>query len=127
MSKKYEMLLDSEYTRSGLHRIRALISFSDVNEGDIGGYIESEDNLAHIGDCWVYDNAEVTGNSYIEDNAKIHGNSNINDSTIKGNVEVFDNSVINNSTLEGSDFSVSGNAEISNVHIIGYELKISRQ
>lgn len=40
MQKKYEML-DREI--NGLCRIRALIDFSNVKKGDIGGYIEKMD------------------------------------------------------------------------------------
>ena len=31
----------------------------NVKEGDIGGYIESEDNLSQAGTCWIYDEAKV--------------------------------------------------------------------
>lgn len=42
-----------------LHRIQAVVNFGYVNAGDLGGWIESEDNLSHHGDCWVADNAKV--------------------------------------------------------------------
>jgi hypothetical protein len=50
MKKKYE-LIKSDIP--GLYRIKAVRDFSDVKKGDIGGYVESEDNLSHEGDCWV--------------------------------------------------------------------------
>lgn len=60
--KKYE-LTDDTITVGGriLHRIKALKSFSDVEEGDLGGYVEKEDNLDHSGEAWVYGNAWVYG------------------------------------------------------------------
>lgn len=46
-----------------LFRIKALISFGSVEAGELGGYIEKEDNLAHDGDARVYGDAEVSGNA----------------------------------------------------------------
>lgn len=47
MIKKFELDLSSKITAWGmeLFRIRALISFGDVKKGDLGGYVEKEDNL----------------------------------------------------------------------------------
>lgn len=41
-------------------RIRALRDFSNVKAGDVGGFVTSEKNLSHKGDCWVSGNARVT-------------------------------------------------------------------
>lgn len=60
-----------------LYRVRALIDFSDVKAGDLGGLVESEENLSHNGNCWVYGNAEVGGNAIIYGNTKICGNAKI--------------------------------------------------
>ena len=43
MTQKYELLTTDSITTDGentLYRIKALKSFSDVKEGDLGGYIE---------------------------------------------------------------------------------------
>ena len=37
-----------------LHRIECVESFSTVKVGDLGGWIESEDNLSQFGNAWVY-------------------------------------------------------------------------
>jgi hypothetical protein len=42
-NKKYELTTEK---KNGLYRIRALKSFGDVKEGDLGGFIESEKNLS---------------------------------------------------------------------------------
>ena len=64
--KKYELVADDKINWFGrtLFRIKALISFTTVtgetiNIGDVGGYIEKEDNLSHSGDAWVYGDAWV--------------------------------------------------------------------
>lgn len=71
---KYEMLYDDkiEIGSHTLYRIRALKNFGTVKAGDIGGYIEKEENLSHEGTCWVCDNA------YVCDNACVYGNAKIN-------------------------------------------------
>lgn len=52
MEKKYE--LTDEILEVGgrvLHRINALRNFGNIKQGEIGGWIENEDNLSHCGDC----------------------------------------------------------------------------
>ncbi|WP_343358277.1 hypothetical protein AAJP84_00780 [Bartonella schoenbuchensis] len=80
ISKKYELTEESEKvdnSRFGkkynciLHRIRALRDFSDIKAGDLGGFIETEDNLSHEGDCWVYDGSYVSGNAMVSGDEKI--------------------------------------------------------
>ena len=62
--KKYEFTEETkEITGRTLHRIRALISFDDVAEGDLGGFIEKEENLSHDGDACVCGNAWVCDNA----------------------------------------------------------------
>lgn len=70
--KKYEFV-DEVKVAFGitLRRIRALISFSDVKAGDLGGFIEKEDNLPQSGDAWVYGDAQVCGNAWVCDNDAI--------------------------------------------------------
>ena len=66
MNKKFELLLDDTITIFGikLFRIKALISFGNVEEGEIGGYVEKEDNLSSSGNAWVSGNARVYGRWY---------------------------------------------------------------
>ena len=48
-----------------LHRIRAVAEFGLVKVGDLGGWIEKEENLSHDGKAWVWGNAEVCGNAEV--------------------------------------------------------------
>ena len=63
--KKYELLVDDTITFLGvqLFRIKALISFSGIEKGEVGGYVASEKNLSQSGNAWVYGNARVYGNA----------------------------------------------------------------
>ena len=65
MNKKFELLLDDTITIFGikLFRIKALISFGNVEEGGLGGYIEKEANLSFSGNAWVSGNARVDGDA----------------------------------------------------------------
>lgn len=68
--KKYELTAEFiEKWGKKLFRIKALISFESVEVGELGGYVEKEDNLAQTGDAWVYGNAEVYGNAWVSGNA----------------------------------------------------------
>ena len=69
--KKYELLVDDTITFFGvqLFRIKALISFSGVEKGEVGGYVASESNLSQYGDAWVYGDARVYGNAEVYGNA----------------------------------------------------------
>lgn len=83
--KKYELVKEDKkiFTDGGaIYRIRALKDFGDVKTGDLGGYIEKEDNLSQEGNCWVYDNAQVFGEARVFNNAKIYGTSEISDSAV---------------------------------------------
>ncbi|KKF35631.1 hypothetical protein LU631_12095 [Erwinia tracheiphila] len=46
-----------EFFGRKLFRIRAMISFGNVQTGDLGGWVESESNVEQSGDAWVYGNA----------------------------------------------------------------------
>lgn len=61
-----------------LHRIRALSSFGDVKEGDLGGFIENKENLGILtqeGSSWVYSDAKVFGDAIIAVNGKVKDNA----------------------------------------------------
>lgn len=64
--KKFELTAESKISAFGkkLFRIKALISFGSVEEGETGGWVEKEDNLSQSGNAWVFDNADY---------ATIHG------------------------------------------------------
>ena len=77
MSAKYEFVPGDTITIAPgrtLKRIRALatIAVAGVAPGNLGGYVESETNLAQVsGDAWVYGNARVYGNAQVSGNGLI--------------------------------------------------------
>ena len=60
-----------------LHRIECITSFSNVKEGDIGGWIEREENLSQYGNAWVSGNAEVYGDARVYGDAQVYGNAEV--------------------------------------------------
>ena len=54
--KKFELTAECVTNIFGkkLFRIKALVAFGDVKEGELGGFIEKESNLANDGNAWVY-------------------------------------------------------------------------
>lgn len=106
--KKYE--LTEEVNEQGLHRIRALrdIPRYGVKKGDLGGFVEKENNLSQESDCWIADDATVKDFARVCDTALIMGNATVtNDATVRGYAIVK------------GYVRVKGNAEIRGNVIIG--------
>lgn len=83
-----------------LYRIKALKNFGDVKAGDLGGWIESENNLSQEGNCWVYGNAIVCDCARICDNAKVRGELIL--VVVSGNANITKNAEI----IRNNDYSV---------------------
>ena len=80
--KKYEFTGETKEIRllfrtATLHRIRATVAFGIVEVGDLGGWIEKEENLSHEGKAWVCGDAEVWGNAKVCGDAKVWGNAKV--------------------------------------------------
>lgn len=107
MEKKYEMVdytmteeCDGEMRK--LRRIRALRDFGCVKKGELGGFIENEDNLSHAGNCWVYGNAKVYNNAVVSGNATVRHFAEIrNGAKVTGNAEVMGHSVVDSCIVGG--------------------------
>ena len=67
MNKKFELLPDDTIEVFGRKhfRIKAKINFGTVETGELGGYIEKEENLSENGDATVSDDARVYGNAEV--------------------------------------------------------------
>ena len=80
--KKYEFTGETKEIRllfrtATLHRIRATVAFGIVEVGDLGGWIEKEENLSHEGKAWVWGNAEVWGNAKVCGDAEVFSASHV--------------------------------------------------
>ena len=116
MSKKYELIPSD---REGLYRVKALKDFNDVKKGDIGGYIQSENNLSQLGDCWIYDNAIVCGNArvcddaIVRDDARVFANAQIYGyAKVCDNAQIYGNAYLHDNVKVCGDAKVNGNAKV---------------
>ena len=119
--KKYE--INSE------GRVVALRDFGDVKAGEIGGFVESERNLIHDGNCWVFNDARVSGDALVYGDARVSGNAQVygtarvsGDARISGNAQVYGTalSVVSGNARVSGDARVSGNAQVSgNARVYG--------
>ena len=127
MGKKYKLTEETiEVEGKTLYRIQAL---KDVNEyvekRDLGGFVESEENLSQDGECWVFENAmvyedaRVYGDARIRHNSKVYGNAKVyEDAWIGDNSKVY-----GNARVYGKAW-ILGNSVIKNIELYenrGYE------
>lgn len=93
--KKFELTTESIYLLgTKLFRIKALVTFGCVKKGELGGFVEKEENLDHTGSAWIFGNAKVYGNAWVYGNALVHG-----DEEVSGNAEVSGNQM--HATVKG--------------------------
>lgn len=87
-SDKYELVFsDSRTVRDPLrgqditvYRIRALRNVGlHAIKGEMGGYVQTMDNLSHEGDCWLANDACAIGRSRIWGSAWVGGNAQLRD------------------------------------------------
>jgi len=90
-----------------------------VSKGDIGGWVEREENLSQEGTSWifnngkVYDHAWVGDQAIIKDNAKVYGSAAVfGKSIVSGNVQVYGNAEIYDYAKVSGCTTVYGNAII---------------
>lgn len=122
MEKKYILTDETITLDSGvvLHRIKAIRSFKWVNVGDLGGWVEKEDNLSHNGDCWIFGNARVYDNAIVFENAIIYGNA-----TICDNACVYDNTIVRDNAIVCDNARLYYNANVyGNARVFG-DTKVS--
>ena len=70
---KYELTKETTMSPSGvlLYRIKALKDFQEVKAGQLGGFVQSYDNLNLYDDSWIDYNSCVYGMAYITDNSYV--------------------------------------------------------
>lgn len=104
-----------------LHQIKAIRSFGNIKKGELGGWVEKEENLNQSDNSWVYDNACVYGNARIYNDAHISDNA-----YVFGEARVFDNArvsgdawVLNNAHVFGNAYIFNNSCIFGNAHISG--------
>ena len=135
--RKYELTDQIKTIGNGhtLHQIRALIDIPryGVKAGDLGGWVETENNLSHEGDCWVggsalvYGHAQVTGNARVDEdawvgesarvrgNARVYGSARVGENAwVDENARVSDNAWVDRNARVRGNARVMGRAHVQN-------------
>jgi len=91
-----------------LNRIRAVTTIAAIGiaAGDLGGWIEREENLRVSGNAWVHGNAWVYGDAQVSGNAWVYGNA-----RVYGNAWVYGNARVS------GDAWVYGDARVKTVNV----------
>lgn len=103
MKKKFKLIeyYSMHYNGRDLYKIEALRDFGNIKKGDIGGWVEEEENLSHEGNCWISDDAKVYSNAKVSGNAHVYGLA-----------EIHDNSDIYGNAIVGGHTEISGAVDI---------------
>lgn len=68
MKKKYKLTDKTKiYNGKTLYRIEALKDFDFIHKGEVGGFVESENNLSQENDCWIGNDAMVFDDARVSD------------------------------------------------------------
>lgn len=98
---KYEMVPEGDK-----FRVRALTDFGDVKAGDLGGLVDSEENLSQVDECWITKDASVSENAKVRGHALVTGTA-----TVDGNAFVTAHAAVLDGHV-GTGAYVEGNAKI---------------
>ena len=91
-----------------LLQIKCTRKIKHADVGDLGGYIEKEDNLS--GDAWVSGNAQVSGDAQVYGDAQVSGNAWVSgDAKVSGNAQVSGDAKVSNNN-EHCGFDCFGSA-----------------
>lgn len=125
-TKKYKIVKSKSIVYNGrtLYRIRALreVTISRgvaIKVGDIGGFVESENNLSQEDICWIFDDAKVYENAIVSDTAWVFGNA-----KIYGNAKICEKAQIYGNAEVKGDACICGSSLVCNVAEIGKNKKI---
>lgn len=90
-------------------QVKALKDFGSVKAGDLGGYIQSSENLSQEGNCWIGQDVVLMDDARVEDNAVVTGDSVVrNNGCVRGYAHVRNTTVCDNAVVEGTAYIIGG-------------------
>ena len=96
-----------------LYQIEATANFGSIKKGELGGWVEKEDNLSQDGNAWVYGDAWVYGNAWVYGDAWVYGNAQVyGDARVYGNARVYGDAWVYGNAQVYGDAQVYGNARV---------------
>ena len=127
--KKYELSTETlHFAGRTLHRIKALRDFGSVKAGELGGWIESEENLSQDDNAWIYGDAMVFDNAKVFGNARVYGYARVYDNAevfcyaeVLENADVCDNAKVYGNAIVCDYAEVYDDAKVyDNAWVYGY-------
>lgn len=131
MKKKYE-LTEGIYhgtDMTKLFRIKALVDipYHGVKRGELGGFIEKEENLCHLGNAWVMPNSYILGDSLISDDVIVKNGAEIQDSHLSLDIVVSGMVKIKDSHLTGRRFRIEDEVSLDDCEMRGEGIVIKNK
>lgn len=111
-----------------LHRIRVIRHIRGrCTVGFVGGWVESERNLDHNGECLIYDEAMVFGRARVRANARIRGQSMVyGTAVVSGDARVYDTArVYGNASVHGGA-EIYGDADVAGEAVVYSRSEVGR-
>ena len=113
--KKFKLRKDVSKTWNGmtLYRVEALVDipWHDVKAGDLGGWVENENNLAD--DAWVFGEAIVCGKARVSGEAVVCEKARVGEKArVSGKALISGNAIVYGRAQVSGRAQVAGNAEI---------------
>ena len=135
---KYELTEETKTLANGtvLHRIRALRDFSLTDgdlvcTGDLGGWLETENNLSQNGTAWVFQNAMVYENAWVCENAVVGGNAQVYGNAkvcvnawIRENAKIYGKAKVYGDALVCNNAQVYENAQVCEIAVVSGDARI---
>ena len=109
-------------------RIRAVrdIPAAGVKAGDLGGFLEREGNLSHIGDAWVGEDAIVSDGACVSETAQVGGQAQVHGGArVFGEAKVHENAWIAGNAMVRASAQVSGSARVFGTTAVSGHANIS--
>ena len=115
--KKYRLLENDTTVRDGrtLYRIQALRHVRrGVRAGVLGGYVESEANLSHEGECWLYHDACAYEEACVEGDAHL-----TQDATLRGKAKLIEGASLWGKAILQGEAKVGGQSSLDDQVVVG--------
>lgn len=109
LTKETKLLQD----QTKVYRIQAVMDFKDVKQGDLGGFVESEENLSQKGSCWVYGDAIACQEAKISQEATL-----ANRCQARGKALIFGNAKLLGNVLVDREGQVYGTAYLNGLIVV---------
>ena len=106
MEKKFKLTENYVVNEFGtkLYQIKCTKTFEYAKKGELGGYIEKEENLSQEGNAWVAGDAWVSGNARVAGAAWVAGDAQVSGAAqVSGNARVFGNARVYGNACLKSD------------------------